>query len=182
MKNLEPKFEPIASENPSRRLKEAYDKRLYNGATGRCDLTDEEAQKKEARDKAEWEALQQRRQERLERWCRTPLDPEAKDALGKAQPEVVWLYIQLQAADAIENNYEESARLAAEVELDVYLPGDLTDLMVFIGNTNPRKAINDFHYADPEFDLRQNTGGMDSLQTLKAVLQMFVSDRWLETI
>jgi hypothetical protein len=54
--------------------------------------------------------------------------------------------------------------------------------MVFMGNVNPRKAINNFHYANPEFDLKQDMRCMDPLQTLKAVLQMFVSDRWLETI
>lgn len=182
MKNPDPEAKPIPIKDLGSE-KETFDLRYYNGATGRCDLSEDDVLKRRARDQAEVEELERRRQERLERWRNTPLDPEAKDALGNAHPEVVWLYIQLQAADAIENNHEESVKLADdEVELDVNLPGDLTDLIVFMGNANPRKAINDFHYANPEFDLKKDMRYMDPLQTLKAVLQMFVSDRWLEMI
>ena len=35
--------------------------------------------------------------------------------LGSISPELAWLHIQCRAADAIEDHYEESARLAEEI-------------------------------------------------------------------
>jgi len=60
--------------------------RYYNPSTGKCDMTEEQADEKERLreiyNRAADEELERRRQERLERWRNTPLDPEAREALG----------------------------------------------------------------------------------------------------
>jgi len=72
--------------------------RYYNPSTGKCDLTEEQADERERRreiyNRAADEELERRRQERLERWRNTPLDPEAQEALGGLPPLQVWQDVQ----------------------------------------------------------------------------------------
>ena len=72
--------------------------RYYNPSTGKCDLTEEQADERERRreiyNRAVDEEVERRRQERLERWRNTPLDPEAKAALDGLPPALVWEHIQ----------------------------------------------------------------------------------------
>lgn len=87
--------------------------RYYNPSTGKCDLTEEQADERERRreiyNHAVDEELERRRQERLERWRNTPLDPEARAALDGLPLALVWEQIQglvFQAFDL----YPEQAR------------------------------------------------------------------------
>ena len=109
-------IEPIGQEDQNRRHEEARDQagskrlapfltdterqrlRLYNSATGKCDLTEEQAEERERRreiyNREADKELERRRQERLERWRNTPLDPEAQEALGGLPPLQVWQDVQ----------------------------------------------------------------------------------------
>jgi hypothetical protein len=82
-----------------------YDLRLYNPATGKCDLSEEEARKKESQNRAESEAADRQRQQRLERWRNTPLEPEAKEALGNVSPELAWLQVQDQVGGEFQHGW-----------------------------------------------------------------------------
>src|SRR5271157_1589487 len=72
--------------------------RYYNPSTRKCDLTEEQADERERRrefyNRAVDEEVERRRQERLERWRNTPLDPEAREALDGLPPALVWQQIQ----------------------------------------------------------------------------------------
>lgn len=72
--------------------------RYYNSSTGKYDLTEEQAderqRQREIYNRAADEELERRRQERLERWQNTPLDPQAQEALGGLPPALVWEQLQ----------------------------------------------------------------------------------------
>src|SRR5271157_1347960 len=88
--------------------------RYYNSATGKCDLTEEQANERERHreinNREVDEEVERRRQERLERRRNTPLDLEAKEALDGLPPALVWQQIQglvFQAFDQYPNQAQK---------------------------------------------------------------------------
>jgi len=99
---------------------------------------------------------------------------DAQAELRKVSPQLAWLQLQDLVARAIEEQYEQSQQLAQKMNL----PGDLQDLLQFLGVEQPNEALSDFQYANPKFDL-QNLPKQDPLKALQAVLKMLLeSDRF----
>jgi hypothetical protein len=149
--------------------------RFYNSATGRFDLSEEEARKKEARDRAESEAADRQRQERLERWRNTPLDPEAKEALGSVPPQVAWSLIHTLVFQAFEYSPDEAQKL-----WDQYQPSfhDQMGLDLALQNLNPVVGINNFQYLNEKVNLKEVMKAKP-LDVLEEVLKMVtISDKW----
>jgi hypothetical protein len=205
VKRRENRIDPISHEDQSRNHDEASDQarserpaplfsererqimRLYNPATGKCDLTEEEATKREACDQAVSEELQRRRQERLTAWeAGVGLDKEAKHALGKLNAPAAWFLIVDRATTALELNPEGSQQLAEEMNLfdqpdDPLQLHDFEDLREVVVGMNPVRGINHFHYINPQANL-QAVDKMKPLEVLRGVLLIFTkSDLWAAT-
>jgi hypothetical protein len=165
-----------------KRSEPTYDLRLYNSATGKCDLSEEEARKREAYRQAESEAADRQRHERLERWRNTPLDPEAKQALGNVPPAAAWLELQDQVAGAFCDHPEEADVLLVKYEAMYQCPYDLEGLLAMMGNLNPVVGINNFQYLNEKVNLK-DVMKSKPLDVLEQVLKMLtISDKWQSEI
>jgi hypothetical protein len=158
--------------------------RLYNSATGKCDLTEEQAEERERRreiyNRAADEELERRRQERLERWRNTPLDTEAQEALGGLPPLRVWQDVQTLVSQAFQAYPEESDAL-----LEKY-PGVSEDrLILALSHLNPVVGVNNLVAvnSDPKLDLQNLLKSANPPDVLENVLFMVtLSDKWLTEV
>ena len=157
--------------------------RYYNPSTGKCDLTEEQADEKERRreiyNRAADEELERRRQERLERWRNTPLDPEAKDALDGLPPQAAWSLIQTLVYQAFEVYPDEAQKL-----MDDYQPEyDEESLGLMLQNLNPITGINNFQYVSQNQVNLKDLLKAQPLKVLELVLEMVTtSDKWLAEV
>src|SRR5271157_3315696 len=195
-------IEPIGQEDQNRRHEEARDQagskrlapfltdterqrlRLYNSATGKCDLTEEQAEERERRreicNREADEEFERRRQERLERWRNTPLDPEAKEALDGLPPAFVWQQIQDLAFQAFDLYPDQAQKL-----MDDYQPEyDQDSLCIMLQNLNPVVGINNFQVVnlDPTLNLKDlmKSQLVDVLE--KVLFMVTFSDKWLTEV
>ena len=195
-------IEPIGQEDQNRRHEEARDQavskrlspfltdterqrlRLYNSATGKCDLTEEQAEERERRreiyNREADEEFERRRQERLERWRNTPLDPEAKDALDGLPPLAAWSLVNTLVTHAFLTYPEEAQKL-----MDDYQPEYNQDsLGLMLQNLNPITGINNFQYVNQGNQVNlKNLLKSPPLKVLELVLDMVTtSDKWLTEV
>ncbi len=154
--------------------------RYYNSSTGKCDLTEEQADEKERRreiyNRAVDEELERRRQERLERWRNTPLDPEAKEALDGLPPQAAWSLIQTLVYQAFEVYADEAQKLMEEHQPEY----DQDSLGLMLQNLNPVVGINNFQYVNQNQINLKDLLKAQPLKILELVLEMVTtSDKWL---
>jgi len=158
-----------------KRSEPTSDLRLYNSATGKCDLSEEEARKREAYRQAESEAADRQRHKRLERWRNTPLDPEAKEALGNVPPQVAWSLIQALVFQAFDTQPDEAQEL-----WDKYQPPcrDEMSLDLALQHLDPVVGINNFQYLNEKVNLKDAMKSKP-LDVLEEVLRMVsLSSKW----
>jgi len=196
-------IEPIGQGDQSRRHEEARDQagsktpapfltdterqrlRLYNSATGKCDLTEEQADERERLreiyNRATDEELERRRQKRLETWRNTPLDPEAQGAMGGLPPAQVWQLVQVLVVQAFEEYPDESQEL-----MDKYQPEyDQESLTVMLQDLNPAVGINNFVEvnSDSKLNMQNLLKSANPPDVLEKVLFMVtLSDKWLSEV
>lgn len=158
--------------------------RYYNPSTGKCDSTEEQADERERRreiyNRAVDEEVERRRQERLERWRNTPLDPEAKDALDDLSPALVWQQIQGLVFQAFDQYPDQAQKL-----MDDYQPEyDRERLGLTLRNLNPAVGVNNFQAVnvDPKLNLKDlmKSSPVDVLE--KVLFMVTFSDKWLTEV
>ena len=99
-------------------------------------------------------------------------------ALGQASPELAWLELQDQVALAIEDHYQEAAKLALEQGWEDPL-GDLLALLSEHFGKNPEWFLERFRESNPEFKLRQ-IEKQPPLAVLKATFQTLLLNERLQ--
>jgi len=147
-------------------------------------LTEEQADERERRreiyNRAVDEELERRRQERLERWRNTPLDPEAREALDGLPPALVWQQIQGLVFQAFDLYPDQAQKL-----MDDYQPEyDQDSLCIMLQNLNPVVGINNFQVVnlDPTLNLKDlmKSQLVDVLE--KVLFMVTFSDKWLTEV
>jgi hypothetical protein len=106
-----------------------------------------------------------------DRQPRDQLEPDAQAALGKVSPELAWVQIEAMLMQCVEVYYQA----AEELRLRYNLPVDLRNLQELAGDwgLNPVRAVNEFHYSNPSFGLR-DIPEQPPLKVLEAVLRMLM--------
>lgn len=102
------------------------------------------------------------------------LDPEAKQAIGKLSPELVWEQVKIMVQQAIQQYPQESEAL----RLKANFPVDLVNLMEVLGVMNPIRGVNQLHYANENLPLTK-IPKLPLTEVLQAVLKFLTdSDRY----
>ena len=158
--------------------------RYYNWGTGKCDLTEEQADEQQRRSKtydlACRKESERRRKGLLAIWESTPLEPEAQDALQGTSPEIAWQGLLHLTIGAIDESYPEANEIATALGLGLCLDDniDLEDMCVMLSELNPIEGINQFNYINPESDLSDVWRKMTPLEALKGMVRIAtLSDR-----
>ncbi len=157
----------------------AWQPRHMNWSTGKCDLTDDQADEQERRreiyNRSCDEELERSRQERAERWSKTPLGPAVREALHGVPPEVAWEYLQCVLFQAFEAYAEQAEKLMEKYQP----PYDQESLNLMLQDLNPTVGLNNFLGCGKVTDLSDLIHMADPLEVLEQVLWMVtVSDQW----
>ena len=159
--------------------------RYYNPSTGKCDLTEEQADERERRreiyNREVDGELEHRRQERQERWRNTPLDPQAKEALGVVPPALVWDQVQCLVFQAFDAYPEHAEELMVKYQPEY----DQESLSLMMQNLNPAVGINNFVEvnSDPKLNLQDLQKSPNPPHVLETVLFMVtLSSKWLSEV
>src|SRR5579872_3392782 len=99
------------------------------------------------------------------------LDAGAESALGKVSPQLAWEQIKALVEQAIEVYPNESQKLVEKYSL----PVDLSDLEENLEEISPIRAVNEFHYSNPDFNLKDVLKA-EPLQALEALIKMDVQN------
>jgi hypothetical protein len=140
--------------------------------------------KQEVYDQASLEAAARQQQGRLKKWRKVPLALATREALGKVSPELAWLQVEDLVYEVTENYCNETKELADEMNWEMQMHMDLEDLRGLLAEMNPVLGINEFHWINPEFSLRdipvKDIPKEKALAALLGVLRIFLlSDHWL---
>ena len=157
--------------------------RRYNPRTGKCDLSEEQAQEQERRRETTIVQLTKKWSVSaggLERWRNTPLDPEAKEALDGLAPALVWQQIQGLVFQAFDQYPDQAQKL-----MDDYQPEyDEESLGLMLQNLNPAVGINNFQAVnlDPTLNLKDlmKSQPVDVLE--KVLFMVTFSNKWLSEV
>lgn len=158
--------------------------RYYNWGTGKCDLTeeqaDEQARRRRAYDQSCIEESERRAVALSAIWKRTPLEPAAKSALRGTSLEIAWQGLLHLTIGAIDESYSEANEIATALGLGLGLDinMDLEDMYVMLSELNPIEGVNQFSYVNPDADLSDVRRKMSPLEALKGMVRIIaVSDR-----
>ena len=124
--------------------------------------------------------MQRRRQECLEKWQNTPLEPAAAVALGGTSPETAWSDLLDLILRATDECYPEAEKAAKEMGLGVTfgIDMDLTDIWMMFSELNPIEGINQFNYLNPGYHLSEVSKKMHPLEALIGMIRILaLSDR-----
>jgi hypothetical protein len=171
----------VAAKQQTSFISEAHRKslRYYNAGTGKCDLTEEQADEQERRrevyNRACDEESERRRRERMERWRNTPLDPAVQEALHGTPPEVAWAYLQCVLFHSFDAYPEQAEKLMEKYQP----PYDQESLNLMLQNLNPKVGLSNFLEAGEITDLSDLIHKADPLEVLEQVLWMVtISSKW----
>ena len=107
------------------------------------------------------------------------MERPARKALGNKSPELVWAHLKTLAWQAVENHFPESQQLAEQYGLQV----DLNDFLASLEEASPVRAINEFHYSNPKFNLQQDLIHQAKLlDVLEALIRMDVLNDRLQSL
>lgn len=102
------------------------------------------------------------------------LDPSARLALGGTSPQRAWDELRALTEHAIEQDFDQSQKLAEQLNL----PVDLGDFKENLMEMDPVRGINEFHYINQGLNLNQPLKN-PPLKVLEGMLRMVcLSDRY----